>query len=103
MKNHFQLEKIRVPTGQLLRKGGSLEKTSEELYRRCTAEDRLYLQSGDNIFKYTLGRDKEKEIEQMQRQLELYQRSAEEALVEKKRQLKAVREEKERLLQLEID
>jgi hypothetical protein len=29
--------------------------------------------------------------------LELYQRSAEEALVEKRRQLKAVREEKERV------
>lgn len=97
MGSHFQLEKIRIPTGSLLRSGGRFEQRSGELYRRSSARERFYLQSGDNIFKYTLGQDKEKEIAQLQRQLELYQRSAEEALVEKRRQLKAVREEKERV------
>lgn len=100
MKNHFELEKIRMSTGRLLRSAASLEQRSGELYRRSTAEDRFYLQSGDSIFKYTLGRDKENEIVQLHRQLELYQRSAEDALNEKKKQLKTMREEKERLLQL---
>ena len=54
------------------------------------------MQSGDSIFKYTLGRDKENEIVQLHRQLELYQRSAEDALSEKKKQLKKKRKLKKR-------
>lgn len=53
-----------------------MEERSRQIYNRTTANERFYIQIGDNpIYKYTLGREKERQIEQLKRKLELYKRS----------------------------
>jgi hypothetical protein len=97
MKDHFTLQQLRRPTESLFKLSDvSMAERSKEIYFRSTSSERFYIQSRDHpIYKYWLGRDKEDQIEQLQRQLELYRRSGEEALKKKKRELKELREQQE--------
>ena len=46
MKDHFVLQKVRLPLEQLFKGSMPMPEKSKELYYRSSATDRFYLQSG---------------------------------------------------------